>query len=116
MRALSDRQSEARFVPADIFLRVGDSHPRVQLQAIIGLARGGFVQHVEALLPFAIEPNKKPWLDSDYSDNRIIPPSLKAIVALNGYEACLSALTSDALRKAAFDACKKCLSNLPSKA
>lgn len=111
MRALSDRQSEARFVPADIFLRgLGDSHPRVQLQAIIGLARGGFVQHVEALLPFAIEPNKKPWLDGDYSDNRIIPHiALKAIVALNGYEACLSALTSDALRKAAF----RCLQEMP---
>jgi putative membrane-bound dehydrogenase-like protein len=52
LRALADRRGELTDVPRDLFVRwLADPDPRVQLQAVTGIARLGAVEATGALLP-----------------------------------------------------------------
>jgi putative heme-binding domain-containing protein len=105
LRALADRKAELKDVPADPFIKgLTDPDPRVQVQALNGLARLGAVHAAPAILAAS-----KTWnLDRSglaEGENHIVPHvGIKALVALNASSACFAALDDAATRKVALRA------------
>lgn len=82
LRALADRASQLNGVPVEPFLKgLKDSNPRVQLQAVRGLARLGATSAAESILPLTASP-----------DRAISHTAYQALAKLGAVETCLSAL------------------------
>jgi putative heme-binding domain-containing protein len=105
LRALTDRKSELQGVPVEPFLKgLKDPNPRVQVQALNGLARLGSPQAAPAILAAAAGWNLKP-VTIGAGDNRIVAHvGIKALVALKATEACLAAVGNPATRPVALRA------------
>ncbi|MAT49562.1 MAG: hypothetical protein CMK32_00040, partial [Porticoccaceae bacterium] len=111
VRALGDVASEIDGTGKKIFLQaLGDENPRVQMRAIVSLARSGDVAAATAILPLARdekilvesgetllgEPNSGGWS----APNRAIPhTALKAVVKLNAIDLLLSKLDDTEMRE-----------------
>lgn len=105
LRALADRKSQLKGVDAQIFVKyVGDKDPRVQLQAINGLARLGAKDAGAAILKALAGVNT----DSgkiDQPERRIVPHvAVKALVAIGAEKACLAGVSDQATRALALRA------------
>ncbi|MEX1049674.1 MAG: hypothetical protein WED15_09105 [Akkermansiaceae bacterium] len=105
LRALADRKGELKDVPAEpLIAGLTDPDPRVQVQALNGLARLGATHAAPAILAAS-----KTWnLDRSglaEGENHIVPHvGIKALVALNASSACFAALDDAATRKVALRA------------
>ncbi|MES2981227.1 MAG: c-type cytochrome [Verrucomicrobiota bacterium] len=93
LRALADRKSQIKGVnPATLVGSLKSENPRVRLQALNGLARIGAKDSAPAILKMPGMEN----LDSgkiDEAERRIVPHvAVKALVALESEEACLTAV------------------------
>lgn len=102
LRALTDRKSQLQGVPLEPFLKgLKDPNPRVQVQALNGLARLGATQAAPAIL--AESTNWK--LDRKglgAGENNIVGHvGIKALVAIKPTAACLAAVADPATRTVA---------------
>lgn len=97
LRALADRKSQLQGVTAAPFVAaLGDPDPRVQVQALNGLARLGDAKAAPAILAAAAK-----WkLDTGI----VAHVGIKALVALDAGEACLAVLDDPARRAVALRA------------
>jgi putative heme-binding domain-containing protein len=105
LRALADRKSELKGVPAEPFIQaLKDPNPRVQLQALNGLARLGATQAAPAILAASASWNlNRDGLD--VGENHIVPHvGIKSLVSLQAASACLKALENPETRKVALRA------------
>lgn len=105
LRALADRRSELKGVPVEPFVQaLQDPNPRVQLQALNGLARLGAIQAAPAILAASATWN----LDRSglgEGENHIVPHvGIKSLVSLKAANACLAALQNPEIRRVALRA------------
>jgi putative heme-binding domain-containing protein len=105
LRALADRKSELKDVPAEPFIKaLKDPNPRVQLQALNGLARLNAVQAAPAILAASTSWDME-RSGTDQEDPKIVAHTgIKALVSLKASSACLTALADPATRKVALRA------------
>ena len=109
VRAMADRRSLARKANLDLLLKaLHDSNPRVQVAAAIALGRTGNKAAADHLLAFAAPPVKAvsqsdgPKPHSTPNSDAILPHiARQALLALDAQEACIAALASADLPKAA---------------
>jgi putative heme-binding domain-containing protein len=105
LRALTDRKSQLQGVPVEPFLKgLKDPNPRVQVQALNGLARLGASQAGPAILAAS-----RSWsLDRKglgAGENNIVPHvGIKALVAIKPTAACLAAVADPNTRTVALRA------------
>jgi putative membrane-bound dehydrogenase-like protein len=99
LRALADRKSQLAGVTAEPFLTaLADPSPRVQAQALIGLARLGDATAAKQIIPLATRPSGSamPTLEpvqNQPDPDRVIPHlALRALAALGAADACLEVL------------------------
>lgn len=105
LRALADRKSENKDVPQAPFIQaLKDSNPRVQLQALIGLARLNAVAAAPQILASSSTWNMDKSGTNEESPYIVAHTGIKALVSLKAYSACLAALEHTATRKAALRA------------
>ncbi len=105
LRALTDRKSELKDVPVEPFLKaLKDPNPRVQLQALNGLARLNAVQTAPAILAAAASWKMERSGTNEEDPLRVAHTGIKALVSLKASAACLAALDSPGTRKVALRA------------
>jgi putative membrane-bound dehydrogenase-like protein len=100
LRTLTDRVDRLERVPLEPLLAaLEDENPRVRAQALISLGRLGKVEAAEAILPLTVReegsalPTKEPVFNQP-DPGRVIPHlAVRALVAVNGVDACLKALS-----------------------
>ena len=99
LRALTDRKSQLDKVPAQPFLDgLKDSNPRVQRQAMIGLARLGNAAYAPAILAaaatFENDPSKlKKGEKFEQNESYVLPHiAVQCLIELKATDACLTAL------------------------
>jgi putative heme-binding domain-containing protein len=105
LRALADRKTQLQGVPLEPFVKgLKDPNPRVQVQALNGLARLGATQAAPAILAAATNWNlDRTGLGA--GENRIVPHvGIKALVAIKPTAACLAAVADPATRTVALRA------------
>jgi len=102
LRALADRKKESLDVPIRLFEKaLTDSNPRVQTQAVVGLARIGATESADAILALAV-----PSATNDASQQAIAHVAAKAVIQLDAVQAALDSL-EDPSRRAAGLRCLK---------
>lgn len=100
LRALTDRRTQLDGVPLELFLTaLQDENPRVRAQALISLGRLGRTEAAEAILPLTARaadeppPSAEPF-HAQPDPGRVIPHlAVRALVALNAAETCVTALS-----------------------
>ena len=100
LRALTDQTDRLASVPLAPFVSaLADGNPRVRAQALISLGRLGRIEAAKAILPLTIRsedqllPEGKP-LHKQADPGRVIPHlAVRALVAVNGVDVCLQALS-----------------------
>jgi len=99
LRALADRKTQLKGIDPALFVKyIGDSNPRVRVQALNGLARleakdtaPEILKSVAGMDPTGGEINK--------IERRVVPHvAIKALVSLGAVEACLTALEVPSMR------------------
>jgi putative heme-binding domain-containing protein len=105
LRALTDRKSELKGVPVDLFVKaLTDPNPRVQLQALNGLSRLNAVQAAPAILAASTSWNMERSGTNQEDSHKLAHTGIKALVNLKASTACLAALGDAGTRKAALRA------------
>ena len=90
LHALSDRKADAAHIPAGPFVAaLTDPNPRVRLQAVVGLGRLGKVEAAPAIVARTAD-----------DDPLVTHVAVKALVALNAVDACLTALDPSSPKRA----------------
>jgi len=105
LRALTDRKSQLQGVPLEPFLKgLKDPNPRVQVQALNGLARLGAKEGAAAILAASVNWNlDRKGLGA--GENHIVPHvGIKALVAMRPTSACLAAVADPSTRTVALRA------------
>lgn len=100
LRALTEQADRLERVPmAPLVAALKDENPRVRAQALISLGRLGRVEAAEAILPLTIRDKDQPLpegqpLHKQADPGRVIPHlAVRALVAVNGGDICLKALS-----------------------
>jgi len=89
LRALADRLPQLAGVPTEPFVQgLSSPNPRVQVQAMIGLARLHKLDTAKAIVPLTT-------VASDWQDAKLIIPhtAVRALITLQAYDACLTVVT-----------------------
>ena len=103
-RALADRKGQTGSVNPSLFVKaLHDKNARVQLQALIGLARLG--QAHKSLLKMAAAPVDNSPKNHVYANNKIIPHiARKALVETRATQICLDGINNEPTRQIALAA------------
>lgn len=105
LRAMADRKSELKGVPTAPFLTaLKDPNPRVQVQALIGLARLGAVDAAPAILASSSTWDMAKSGSGEEDPHIVAHIGIKALVSLKASAACLEALGKPAEQTAALRA------------